>query len=607
MNWTTSLLVALLAGLAGMFASGFLAAMAVDWYHIPGREGESGYFVVLLALLGLIAGAAIGIAGSRIMAARAHPAFLRALGISLVATLLPIGGIGGMARLLADVPPEIDGEALLLVVQIRMPERDTTPPALIPGNGFVRLASIPAFSHAVRASDQGPLWKEDAWQQDGRWVVPGAVSIFTSRGKRMLEVSLDGEHTAGFLVPLPGHPGRKDLEWSEWLPRIPPGSPPLPIRYSYRFKALRWVDPVRQQTFGPFTVGTVASSFYAAQAPGRQGMEAVARFQVRFAGRLVTIDSSADSTEHAERMEEVAVIPGPPPALLLRSDPLNGSGSCALVSVRGTVLHQEPLPGCGGVTQGAPLSSDTTTFRTARAESSLRGWVDQERFRRPGLYLIGNSVVDSRTLAVHPFTWDTSAQLIPAVPPLGLSPDERSFVNFIYTEHSEDHPALLVTDFIGQRSYALAIDPARMRFADLYALDPAWLLHHFMWQRAKDGFDRLVEQPHFTPVPYQGRLWLESGVRNVYRIENGSAALREALVKFLAREFKGQPVVVDSGAYEFPVTIDGETVNVAWSSEFKYVAVSMPQDAKDTRIVITIGDRFNALLRTGTYDGLFGK
>jgi hypothetical protein len=473
MNWKTSLLVALLAGLAGMFASGFLAAMAVDWYHIPGREGESGYFVVLLALLGLIAGAAIGIAGSRIMAAGAHPAFLRALGISLVATLLPIGGIGGIARLLADVPPEIDGEALLLVVQIRMPEGDTTPPALIPGNGFVRLASIPAFSHTVRASDQGPLWKEDAWQQDGRWVAPGAVSIFTSRGKRMLEVSLDGEHTAGFLVPLPGHPGRKDLEWSDWLPRIAPGSPPLPIRYSYRFKALRWVD--------------------------------------------------------------------------------------------------------------------------------------QERFRRPGLYLLGNSVVDSRTLAVHPFTWDTSALLIPAVPPLGLSPDERSFVNFIYTEHSEYHPALLVTDFIGQRSYALAIDPARMRFADLYALDPAWLLHHFMWQRAKDGFDRLVERPHFTPVPYQGRLWLESGVRNMYRIENGSAALREALVEFLAREFKGQPVVVDSGAYEFPVTIDGETVNVAWSSELKYVAVSMPHDAKDTRIVITIGDRFNALLRTGTYDGLFGK
>lgn len=38
----------------------------------------------------------------------------------------------------------------------------------------------------------------------------------------MLEGSLDTGHTGRFLAPRPGHAGRKALEWSAWLPRVPP-------------------------------------------------------------------------------------------------------------------------------------------------------------------------------------------------------------------------------------------------------------------------------------------------------------------------------------------------------------------------------------------------
>jgi len=604
MNWTSSLFVALLTGAAGMVVSGAIAALAVDWYHIPAREGESGYFVVLLALLGLVAGAVVGVVGSRIVASAAHPGFFRALALSLAAILALAGGIGGVARLLADVPPEIDGEPLLLVVELRMPEGDTASPAAIPGEGYLRLHSVPALSHTVRATESGVLWKEDARQEAGRWLVPGAVSLFTSRGKRMLEISLDGEHSAGFVVPLPGHPGRSHLQWSDWLPRARPGTPAPPAPYSYRFRVQRWVEPVRLQRFGSFTVGTVVSHFYPTQVPGQRGMEAAASFMVRFEDQPVRIGADAGTTEPPERIEEVTVIPGPRPALLVQASPATGA-ACALLAPGAGRPVVQAIPGCGGVSQAAPLTADTAVFRSARARAPRRGWIEQLHYQRPGLYLLGNSVLDTRALSIHSFDWDTSATLIPDVPPLGLSPDERSFARFVYAESSEDHPAILVTDFADGRSYLLPIDRTRMRFADFDALDPAWLLHHFRWERGPGGVDRLAERPDFTPFPYQGQVSLESGDRHVYRIEKGSAELRTALVAFLAREFNGVAVPAEPEAYEQPVTVDGQTVNVAWSSDFKYVAVSMPYGATDTRLVATIGERFNAALRTGRYDALF--
>ncbi|HEU5154183.1 MAG TPA: hypothetical protein VFU03_05610 [Gemmatimonadales bacterium] len=56
MSWLASIFSALLTALLALFVGGFIAALAVDWYHISGREGESGYFVVGIAILSVGAG-----------------------------------------------------------------------------------------------------------------------------------------------------------------------------------------------------------------------------------------------------------------------------------------------------------------------------------------------------------------------------------------------------------------------------------------------------------------------------------------------------------------------------------------------------------------------
>ena len=136
--------------------------------------------------------------------------FFRALGASL-GVVVAIGAVsGGLARALADVPPALDGETMLLAVEVRWPETKTDAPAVTgPDEAFVSLHSIPHFSHTVRASARGPLWIEDARRVDGRWIVPGAVEVFTSRGTRMLTVHTGEKGRSGIPGSFAGVPSGK--------------------------------------------------------------------------------------------------------------------------------------------------------------------------------------------------------------------------------------------------------------------------------------------------------------------------------------------------------------------------------------------------------------
>jgi hypothetical protein len=465
MSWPASIFTALLTGVLGMFLSGYIAALAVDWYHISGREGASGYFIVFLGMLGLAVGLVIGLVVARTVAGGAHPGLLRATGVSFAL----VGGIGllsgGLARALADVPPEIDGESLMLAVEVRWPTSRIEPPTPAgTDEPSLSLHSVPHFSHTVRASRSGPLWMEDAHLVDGRWVVPGAVEIFTSRGIRMLSVNTGDRATQGFQVPLAAFPGRKDQEWSEWLPKFRPGVKAPPDLLSYRFRAVRASQPIRTETVGPFEVLTSTGGFYQDQQDQRTRYAAAASFGFRYRGQPLTIEgkisATGDSTERFDRIDDVALVPGPRTALLIHADAPSGSGYLYLVTEEGERARIEYVTGGSTGTKGRVLTSDTARFRAA-GTPTVRGRIDRTSYRHPGLYRIGNAVVDTRQLSVRHFTMEDKVYDIPSVPPLGLSPDERSFVTYGTESGTEPPPLLIVTDVVADRIYTLPIDPAR--------------------------------------------------------------------------------------------------------------------------------------------------
>jgi len=612
MSWPASIFSALLTALLGMFVSGTIAAMAVDWYRIPSREGASGYFVISLGLMGFMAGLILGLIVARVVAGGTHPGFLRATGISMAL----VGGIGllsgGVTRALADVPPTLDGDPLLLMVEVRWPAGQTTAPvALGDDAASLGLHSIPHFSHTVRASESGPLWMEDAHLVDGRWVVPGAVDVFTSRGTRMLTVNTGDKNTQGFQVPLAAFPRRKDLAWSDWLPDFRPGVTVPPGLLSFRYRVQKVGQPIRTDTLGPFEVVTSSYGFHQVQQEKRTYYASASTFGIRYRGQPLGFDGTTpgqrDTTEGLDRVDEVSLLPGPRPALLLHVDSPTSSGSYYLVTEEGERVRIDSVAsGSRGMT-GRLLTSDTALFRAVTPDA-ISGWIDRTSYARPGLYRIGLAVLDTRVASVRRFKADSSAYGIPAVPPLGLSPDERSFVVFGHEPDTAPPPLLIVTDVVADSTYKLPVDTIRMRYAKFESLDPAWLDHHFEWRRGADGVDRLAERPHFTPLPWRGELTVEGDGHRTYRLEKGTEGLRAGLIAFLVKEFNAVPQPADSGAYKVPVTIQGRTVEVAFSSEFGYVAVTTTEGtAEDATLVETIARRFDAALATGKYDDLIGQ
>jgi hypothetical protein len=588
MGWIASLVVAVLTAIAGLFASAGIASFAAMWYRVSSFEGGSGFFVVGLALLGGLGGFVVGLFTSRIVAARPKPRFSKALGASTGIVILLLVGVGAVGRILADIPPTIDGEELLLVTELRWPSSAASPVAA-PGSGLVQLGALSAS--AVRVSRDGPLFLEDAHQVEGRWVVPGAVRVFTSRGSRVLYFRVGEKVVADFIVPLPGHPGSAQRDWSEWLPRS--GEDAAPDRFTYRFRVVRQSEPIRSDVVGPFHVGTAVSYFYNVE--GTRQLAAKSRFEVRYNGAPI---------RELGDVGALAVVAGGTPALLVDVERGDSHG-CRLLVGGGGAPKVEDVGSCS--INGRPLTSDPARFNAARDRVIIPGWIDWSTFDVAGLFAIGEYVLDTRSLSARRFDNPDGPALVADVPPLDLSPDEGSFVRFA-DDGSEDNPELVVTNWRANRSYTLPIDRGRMRFNTSKTLDPEWVRHHFEWKRGPDGADILAERAAFTPMPYRGEVTLgPPGKFQSYTLRPGSEPLRAAIVEILTKELGGERLPHELGGYQERVRFDGRVLNVTVGDSPSYVTVAMDPNEGDPALMKRVAAGLDAALATHRYDALFAK
>lgn len=597
LSWILSIVVALLTGIAALFVAGVVASLCVDWYRISSFEGGSGYFVVFTALGGAIAGGFVGLVVARLIANGAHPGFLNALGASIGAVLLIGGLIAAVARLLADVPPTIDGQRLLLEVELRWPASGAPEPAALKGVGALTLGSS-TIGHTRRVSRDGPLWMERASRVDGRWVVPGALEIFTNRGTRVLDMQAGDKRLAGFVLPMKGTPDRHRLEWSEWLPKARPGAAPLPDQFTYRFRVVKAESPLRVDSVGVFSIGTAVAYFYRSHPAEEFG--ASSTFRIGFGGKPVP---------GLQDVRAAAVVRESPAALLVEATDDGGETSCRLVLEDGGSVRIEIVaPGAGTALDAAPVTSDETLFRDAKARTTPRGWLDRGTYRVPGLFLLGDAVLDTRSMTVRRLTAASEFSIHTGVPPLGVSPDERSIIRYGYAESQTEKPALLVAPLDGGEAYTLPVDRARMRFVAEEELGPDWVQHHFEWVKGESGADRLTERRDFSPLPYRGRMTVESGDAHYYKLAPAGTALRTALEAFLVSEMKAERVDTESpAAYTHTMKVDGRLVQLSASDDSGYVMVSPDYAMTDQTVVDRIAERFDASLASGKYDSLFLK
>jgi len=605
MSWPSSFGVAVLTAIVGLFACGLLASLTASWYRIPSFEAQSAAYVASIAIFGMIGGFIIGLVASRVIAGGADPGFLKALGISNGVLLGLLVIIGGVARVLADIPPTIDGEQLMLAVEIRWPVDQKESPAALPGEPTLELGSITRMSHTQRATSRGPLWTSDAHLVDGRWVAPGAVDIFTTRGRLSIVAMLDSNNNRGFIIPLSGAPSKKDMQWTEWYPHARPGDPPPADGFQYRYRVQKRSEPVRTETVGPFEVQTIASYFSNETVDGKTVLATMGRFRIRHSGQPVIVDAKRDESksdeDRLETAEGVAVIGGPQSALLAHFVDHAGQGPCYMLVDESGRLRTVFVPDCS-FAGGSILTSDTAAFRNGERKVP-RGRINYIALATPGLYQTGRSVLDTRNLTVHTYTYPDNFSIFPSYAPLGISPDERSFVRIGSDYNNSTFPSLAVADFVGNRSYLLPLDE-HMRYPTLESIDPALLAHHFEWRKGADGVDSLVVRKGFVPLPYHTR---NTGTSGYWLEPARGEALRDSVIEFLVSEFKGERVPVGQYTYYYPVKIDGEIVNVAYGETGHYVSLSVPDSVKDTKLLDAVAKRLDVELATGKYDSLFGR
>lgn len=235
MTWLSSILISLLTGVLGLLCGGFIMNLCVSWYRVSSMEGKSGYAVITVGLLGGIAGIIIGLIVTRLVAGAADPGFLKGLGYAS-GTVLTIALVAlGLCRLLADLPPEIDGQSLEVAVEVRCPPGFVLP---APGGVDDAWATAAIYLPSIGRLLPKELPLAEAKKVDNQWIVPVTLYLGTRVTPKYLSIHFSKETDLTFSLPIRSNPKRSDLVWSDWIEAARNAGQPEPAqdaKFSMRY------------------------------------------------------------------------------------------------------------------------------------------------------------------------------------------------------------------------------------------------------------------------------------------------------------------------------------------------------------------------------------
>ncbi|MBL9199050.1 MAG: hypothetical protein JNL39_01035 [Opitutaceae bacterium] len=259
MSGVATFFITLLSGVLGLICAGLVAHLCIEWFRVSSFEGASGYFLVLIALVGGVVGLVIGFVVARMVAAGAEPSFLKGLGLgsgsvvglALIATVI--------CRLGADLPPKLNGRPLELAIEVRCP------PGFVPQAGGTPAPWVSVYLPRGRSLPSEKLRIRDAVDVDGHRVVPATVPLTTSAAQRFLRVYFDKEHDLIFGLALRSAPRAADCAWSGWVEQGWDAGKPQPAAEA-RFRARYRVQPVDPNP-PPVDPAAAAAKAFAALTP----------------------------------------------------------------------------------------------------------------------------------------------------------------------------------------------------------------------------------------------------------------------------------------------------------------------------------------------------
>jgi hypothetical protein len=254
MSWAATIGTGIVTGLAGAVGAGVLTYFTCEWYGLRRNDGaDLGYYIVFIPV-GILCGFAIGAIISRMV-----PGYAAAQALSLGA-VIAICALGGfVSRLYGEVPPELDGDKLILHVELKYPpDWEPDREAKRPEGRFCDIRPM-GPGHRMGARSGGNVIWEDRRQENGQWVVPCDVRLTSSREVRYVSETL-GKSWAQFYLHMDGRPSNKNKEWSPWISEgfsYRDSTGPV-TGYSYRYKVER-ISAIRDRE------GAAANAFWNAR------------------------------------------------------------------------------------------------------------------------------------------------------------------------------------------------------------------------------------------------------------------------------------------------------------------------------------------------------
>lgn len=208
-----TVLIALINGVAGAVLGFIGGDMATRAHNVSNFEGGRAMGIVFLIVpAGFIGAAIIGVIAALKIPEPGMEGFAKAQGVALLVAVVLAVGVFGYSIWRAPTPPRLDGLALNLEFEVRMPESRTAPG---PDDNFTVLMTSRGFGDDRHNAD---LQLDSTTTSEGRVVIPAKALLYTSTTQRFLVVNdKEGKHY-WFDLPLRARPTSEDQQWTDWWP-----------------------------------------------------------------------------------------------------------------------------------------------------------------------------------------------------------------------------------------------------------------------------------------------------------------------------------------------------------------------------------------------------
>jgi hypothetical protein len=197
------MVAAVVGGIAGGVLGGLIGSLLAGAMHVSSREGESGYFVISIALIGIV------LCAPAVVVLMLYRRGLRRLWL-LIGTLVSFGaiiavGAAGFGAWYASQPHILNtnGPTPMLEFEIKPPD----------GQPLESLAGVEAELDTDR-NVMPAYWNKEA-QSSG--VRAGYVELYYRTSQRLFVLKFPNHEDRIFKLRLPANPLRqKYKEWSDW-------------------------------------------------------------------------------------------------------------------------------------------------------------------------------------------------------------------------------------------------------------------------------------------------------------------------------------------------------------------------------------------------------